>query len=248
MANKEGREKEGPEIKVRVWTPHFWWETTPPPKWKCPQRCIGHTPVQAAWHGVAFAGGAFEVRSRPNNLRAGSPGLGLGATTVAELGAQREKLFGRGFWRHQPLGGKDKSLVPMLACHYSVDRNVPLNYVLIRALSKGERLMTRAGSSVCVKHKLLQTVTSPWPLPFRSVSTWILMHLNTPFLKTGSTKSNTPKFCFSYFVTIIHSFLPHHCCLMEATSPFWQNSDFLLKMEYAHSPMSSDRVWHRPLW
>lgn len=71
-------------------------------EWRDLQR--GPTPVQAAGHGVALAGGALEVGRGTHDLGAGPARLRLGAPAVAELGAQSQELLRRGFWRHQPAG------------------------------------------------------------------------------------------------------------------------------------------------
>lgn len=61
------------------------------------------TSIQAAGHVVALAGGAFEERSRSDDLRAGPAGLSLRSAAVAKLGAEAQELL-RGCLRgHEPV-------------------------------------------------------------------------------------------------------------------------------------------------
>lgn len=62
------------------------------------------TSIQAAAQHVPLADASWEVGRRSGYLRAGSAALNLGPTAVAKLGAQRQKLLWRFFWRQQPVG------------------------------------------------------------------------------------------------------------------------------------------------
>lgn len=66
------------------------------------------TSIQAARHSVALAGGALKEWRGTDNLGAGSPGLGLGSTAVAELRTQCQELLWRRFWRYEPITARQR--------------------------------------------------------------------------------------------------------------------------------------------
>ena len=61
------------------------------------------TSIQAAGHVVAFAGGAFEERGRPDDLGAGPAGLCLRSAAVAKLRAEAQELLWGCLRRHEPV-------------------------------------------------------------------------------------------------------------------------------------------------
>lgn len=64
----------------------------------------GHTSIQAAGHGVAFAGGALKEGRGAVDEGAGLACLCLRAPTVPKLGAHHQEALGGWLWGHQPRG------------------------------------------------------------------------------------------------------------------------------------------------
>lgn len=62
------------------------------------------TSIDAARQHVPLANRPIELWGRPVNQSTGLSGLGLGSSTVAELGANHQEALGRRFWRNQPAG------------------------------------------------------------------------------------------------------------------------------------------------
>lgn len=67
------------------------------------------TSIQAARHGVTFAGGAFKVRGWTIYQRTGSSCLGLRSAAIAKLGTQGKEFLWRCFWKQQSKDIKEKN-------------------------------------------------------------------------------------------------------------------------------------------